>query len=86
MRVVGATLLPMKGSDHYGRRSEADRERVNDWIRTSGAFDAVADFDRALADPSDPLAIRAAYDSGDHLHPNDAGYRAMAQAIDPDRL
>ncbi|GAB3961575.1 SGNH/GDSL hydrolase family protein [Actinoallomurus acanthiterrae] len=86
VRVIGATLPPMKGSDHYSARAEDKRERVNSWIRASGAFDAVADFDRALADPSDTLIIRKAYDSGDHLHPNDAGYHAMAQAIDPDRL
>jgi hypothetical protein len=56
------------------------------WIRTSGAFDAVVDLDRVLADPSNPLVLRAAYDSGDHLHPDDTGYHVMAEAVDPERL
>ena len=53
----------------------------NEWIRTSGAFDGVIDFDKVVRDPSNPLAINPAFDSGDHLHPNDAGYQAMANAI-----
>ena len=58
------------------------REAVNDWIRTSGAYDAVIDFEAAVRDPSHPTRMLPAYDSGDHLHPNDAGYQAMANAID----
>ncbi len=61
---------------------EAKRLAVNNWIRTSGAFDAIIDFDRVIADPARPAAMAAPYDSGDHLHPNDAGYRAMGEAID----
>jgi lysophospholipase L1-like esterase len=61
---------------------EAKRQAVNNWIRTSGAFDGIIDFERVLADPTHPTAIAAAYDSGDHLHPNDAGYKAMGEAID----
>jgi lysophospholipase L1-like esterase len=55
---------------------------VNQWVRTSGAFDAVIDFDKAVRDPAHPKRIRPEFDPGDHLHPNDAGYRAMAESID----
>jgi lysophospholipase L1-like esterase len=86
VRIVGATLLPLGGSDHYGKHSAAASDEFNHWVRTSGAFDAYVDFDKALADPADPERIRPSYDSGDHLHPNDAGYRAMAEALNPDTL
>ena len=82
VRVVGGTVTPVKGFDAYNDRVEAVRTELNTWIRTSGEYDAVADFDRALADPNDPEALLAAYDSGDHVHPNDAGYHAMAAAVD----
>ncbi|MER7623635.1 SGNH/GDSL hydrolase family protein [Streptomyces sp. NPDC126503] len=82
LRVVGATLTPMKGSRHHTPHNEAQRDAFNHWVRTSGAYDAYIDFDRALADPADPDRMRPAYDSGDHLHPGDAGYRAMAEAVD----
>lgn len=81
LRVVGATLLPLKGSDHWGAHAARVSDEVNDWIRTSGAFDAVVDFDKALASKSDPDRLAAAYDSGDALHPNDAGYRVMAEVL-----
>ena len=61
---------------------EAIREALNNWIRTGGAFDAVVDFEAATRDPNDPKRIRPEFDPGDHLHPNDAGYRAMAEAVD----
>ena len=61
---------------------EATRQAVNRWIRTSDAYDAVIDFDRVLRDPAHPSLMLPAYDSGDHVHPNDAGYKAMADAID----
>ena len=64
-----------------GIPGEAIREAVNAWIRTSGAFDGVIDFDAVMSDPVDPLRLNPIYDSGDHLHPNDAGYQAMANAI-----
>ncbi|MFI5805721.1 SGNH/GDSL hydrolase family protein [Streptomyces sp. NPDC051561] len=86
LRVVGATLLPLGGSDHYGKHSAAASDEFNNWVRTSGAFDAYVDFDKALADPADPEHIRPSFDSGDHLHPNDAGYRAMAAALNPNAL
>ncbi|WP_158880721.1 SGNH/GDSL hydrolase family protein [Amycolatopsis anabasis] len=82
LKVIGATLLPYKGAMYYSERGEAVRDEVNSWIRTSGEYDAVVDLDRATADPADPDTLRPAYDSGDHLHPNDAGYHAMAEAFD----
>ncbi|MFI9538058.1 SGNH/GDSL hydrolase family protein [Nocardia fusca] len=80
LRVIGATLLPMKGSPYYSAATEAERTAVNRWIRSSGEYDAVIDFDLAVADPADPQRLVDAYDSGDHLHPSDAGYTAMAAA------
>jgi lysophospholipase L1-like esterase len=83
VRILGATLTPFKGNEFYfNERTEAMRDALNHWIRTSGEYDAVVDFDRALADPADPDAMRPAYDAGDHLHPNDAGMAAMAAVID----
>jgi lysophospholipase L1-like esterase len=84
--VVGATLQPDEGARYYTAAGNQVREQVNWWIRNSGAFDAVADFDAVLRDPADPARMRPAYDSGDHLHPNDAGYRAIADSIDPGTL
>ncbi|GHB20885.1 SGNH hydrolase [Streptomyces xanthochromogenes] len=81
LTAVGATLLPFKGSDHWGAHAARVSDEVNDWLRTSGAFDAVVDFDKALASKSDPDRLAPAYDSGDALHPNDAGYRVMAQVL-----
>jgi lysophospholipase L1-like esterase len=77
MRIVGATLTPAA----LPPQREALRAEVNQWIRTSRAFDGVVDFDAALRDPSDPTRLRRAFDSGDHIHPSDAGYAAMADAI-----
>jgi lysophospholipase L1-like esterase len=82
LRVFGGTLTPFKGAAYYSAAGEAKRQAVNTWIRTSGEFDGVIDFAAATRDPADPLMLRLAYDSGDHLHPNDAGYQAMANAID----
>ncbi|AXB44582.1 SGNH/GDSL hydrolase family protein [Amycolatopsis albispora] len=86
IRVIGGTLTPFKGSFYFSEEREAVRDEVNHWIRTSGEYDAVVDFDRALADPADEDLMLAAYDSGDRLHPNDAGYHAMAAAIDVKQL
>lgn len=86
LRIFGATLTPFKGAGYYSAAGEKKREAVNSWIRTSGAFDGVIDFDQVVRDPSNPLVINPAFDSGDHLHPNDAGYQAMANAIDLDML
>ncbi len=81
LKIFGATLLPFQGAGYYTPAGEATREAVNTWIRTSGAFDGVIDFDAVMRDPADPLRLNPAYDSGDHLHPNDVGYQAMADAI-----
>ncbi|GGT40919.1 SGNH/GDSL hydrolase family protein [Nonomuraea spiralis] len=89
LRVYGATLTPFGGNTSYddpGGLREAARQRVNEWIRTSGTFDAVIDFDRAARDPAAPRALLPAYDVGDHLHLNPAGYRALAEAVPPGLL
>lgn len=82
LEIHGATLLPFEGADYYTEEGEAKRREVNDFIRSSGEFDSVIDFDRATRDPDDPQALLPEYDSGDNLHPNDAGYQAMADAVD----
>jgi lysophospholipase L1-like esterase len=81
LKIFGATLTPFQGAGYYSAAGEAEREAINHWIRTSGAFDGVIDFDQAVRDPADPLKLLPSYDSGDHLHPNDAGYQAMANAV-----
>jgi lysophospholipase L1-like esterase len=86
LRVVGATMTPWQGWRSYTPELEAVREAVNSWIRTGGGFDAVADLDAATRDPANPHQLLPAYDSGDHLHPNDAGDRAMADAVNLFRL
>lgn len=89
VRIVGATLAPYEGSlhgtplaGHYSLAKDAVRREVNQWIRDSGVFDAVVDMDAVLRDPAHPARLLPAYDSGDHLHPGDAGYQAMARALD----
>lgn len=82
MKVFGATLTPYQGAGYYSERGEQVRDTLNQWIRTSGVFDSVADFDKATRDPQNPLRFKPEYDSGDHVHPNDAGYQAMAESID----
>jgi lysophospholipase L1-like esterase len=92
LKIFGATMTPFKGAGttapnaqppyYYCAAGEVKRGAINTWIRTSGEFDGVIDFDQATRDPADPLTFLPAYDSGDHLHPNDAGYQAMANAID----
>jgi lysophospholipase L1-like esterase len=89
IKVIGSPLTPFENAlagtanqGYFTPEKEAKRILVNAWIRQSGAFDGLIDFDRVVADPAHPTAIAAAFDSGDHLHPNDAGYKAMAEAID----
>ncbi|MEP6898485.1 MAG: SGNH/GDSL hydrolase family protein [Rhodanobacter sp.] len=84
VKIYGATLTPYGGAGwpYHSAAGEKTREAVNAWIRRSGAFDGVVDFDKAIRDPAAPQKMLAAYDSGDHLHPNNAGYRAMASAVD----
>ena len=71
----------MRGFNRGEEHGEKQRQAVNQWIRTSKAYDAVIDFDKAIRDPNKPTRILPAYDSGDNLHPSDAGYKAMADAI-----
>ena len=80
--VYGATILPFGGSFYDTPFRETARASVNRWVRTSGAFDAVIDLDAAMRDPAHPSRLASAADGGDHLHPNEAGYRMMAAAID----
>ncbi|WP_431910509.1 SGNH/GDSL hydrolase family protein [Nonomuraea jabiensis] len=83
IEVVGVTLMPMKGAAlAYSPAAEAVRDEVNRWIRTGGAYDHVIDFDAVVRQPGDPDSLRPQYDSGDGIHLNDAGYRAIAQAVD----
>ncbi|MGK5002483.1 SGNH/GDSL hydrolase family protein [Janthinobacterium sp. LB2P70] len=89
VRVIAATLTPFEGalpgtplSNYYQPEKDALRQQLNAWLRASGSFDAVLDFDALARDPEHPLRLLPAYDSGDHLHPGDAGNRALAEAID----
>jgi lysophospholipase L1-like esterase len=93
MVILGATLTPFEDTFHgnplfgyYSEAKESKRQAVNQWIRTSGAFDGVIDFDAMTRDPDNPKHIRAEFDSGDHLHPQDTGYRAMADGIELEML
>ncbi|HEX8895824.1 MAG TPA: SGNH/GDSL hydrolase family protein [Terriglobales bacterium] len=83
IKVAGGTILPFVGSSFYrpGPESEADRQAVNKWIRASGHFDTVIDFDNILHDPMNLDRLLPEFDSGDHLHPSPAGYAAMAEAV-----
>jgi lysophospholipase L1-like esterase len=82
LKIWGATLTPKAGSRFYYAAGETKRQIINRWIRSAGAFDAVIDFDQVVRDPDQPGRLLPAFDSGDHVHPNDAGYKAMAAAID----
>lgn len=82
IKVIGGTLTGFAGSERFDERSEAERQTINAFIRESGEFDGVVDFDRATRDPDHPLALRGDYGRDDRLHPNDSGYEAMAQAVD----
>ncbi|RAG84560.1 SGNH/GDSL hydrolase family protein [Streptacidiphilus pinicola] len=82
VRIIGATLLPIQGNGYYTPTAETLRQTVNQWIRTSGAFDGVVDFDRVMRDQNNIAALNPVYDSGDHIHPDDAGMQAMADAVD----
>jgi lysophospholipase L1-like esterase len=82
IKAIGGTLTPFEGAAYFTSDGEAKRGAVNEWIRTSKAYDGVIDFDVAVRDPEHPTKFFAAYNSGDSLHPNDAGYKAMAAAVD----
>ncbi|HEX4229409.1 MAG TPA: SGNH/GDSL hydrolase family protein [Bryobacteraceae bacterium] len=82
IRVYGGTILPYEGAAYFSPTGEAIRQKVNEWIRSSGKFDAVIDWDKVMRDREHPLRLAAAVDSGDHLHPSAAGYEKLANAID----
>lgn len=83
IKLAGATIMPVGGVNTYTESGEKIRQAVNNWIRTSGTYDAVIDFDAVARDAADPKKLRADFDGGDHVHPNDKGNEAMAAAIDP---
>jgi lysophospholipase L1-like esterase len=82
IKVYGATLTPFEGVITYNPEGEAIRQELNRWIRSSGAFDAVLDFDAVVRNPDHPTQLRPDFDCGDHIHPSEAGYKSMAEAID----
>jgi lysophospholipase L1-like esterase len=82
IKILGATLTPLEGARLYTPGIEANRQALNAFIRTSGEFDDVLDFDFVTRDPTHPTRLLPSYDSGDHIHPNYAGYKAMADSID----
>ena len=82
LTVLGATIAPYEGALYYSPQGEAVRRAINDWIRSSGSFDAILDFDAAIRDPAHPAQMADGLHNGDHLHGSDAGYRALAAAID----
>ena len=86
IRVVAATLTPIQGFFAYTPTIEASRQAVNSWLRGSGTFEGVLDSDQLLRDPNEPSRLLAKYDHGDHVHPNDAGYQRIAQAVDLDLI
>jgi lysophospholipase L1-like esterase len=86
IKVFGATITPFYPHSYYTPATEAVRQQVNAFIRTSGTFDAVLDFDAAIRDPAAPYQLLAAYDSGDHIHPSLAGLQALANAVNLELL
>ena len=85
IKIIGATLTPFEGAripGYYSESKESVRQQVNEWIRTSNSFDGVIDFDAALRDPEHRTQLLSSLSSKDHIHPNDAGYKAMSDAID----
>lgn len=82
IKVYGATLTPYVGAGYASPAGEAIRQAVNQWIRTTNQLDGFIDFDKATRDPANPAVFAPANDSGDHLHPGDAGYKAMGDSID----
>ena len=82
LKIIGATVLPYGGAAYFSPTGEAERQKINAWIRAGGEFDGVIDFDAAIRDPANPTKMRADLQSGDWLHPNDAGYKVMGDAVD----
>jgi lysophospholipase L1-like esterase len=81
IKIIGGTLTPYEGALYFTADGEKVRQAVNQWLRTSNAYDGLIDFDGALKDPANPTKILPKYDSGDHLHPSDLGYQFMADAV-----
>ena len=81
-KIYGCTLTPFEGAAYFSPAGETKRQAFNTWMRSQKVYDGVIDFDAVVRDPQNPTKVQAAYDSGDHLHPNDAGYQAMGGAID----
>ena len=85
VKIVASTLLPYEGTTfpgYFTPEGETIRQAFNQWLRTSKEYDGIVDFDAVMRDPTQPSRMLAKYDSGDHLHPNDAGYKVMAEAVD----
>jgi lysophospholipase L1-like esterase len=82
IKVIGSPIGPYKGASYWSEEGEAARDRINAWIVNGGAFDGVVRLDTAFADPADPQKMREGYHMGDHLHGNDAGYKAVGDSID----
>jgi lysophospholipase L1-like esterase len=86
LKIYVGTLVPFEGANYWTAQGEAKRKAVNEWIRSNKVYDGVIDFDAVLRDPNDPTKLLPQYDSGDHLHPNDAGYQAMANSLNLELL
>jgi lysophospholipase L1-like esterase len=86
IKIIGGTLTPFRGAFYFSEDKELMRKAVNEWIRTSNTFDGVIDFEAVVRDPVSPDRVKTEFDSGDHLHPNQTGYKAMGEAIDLDLL
>ena len=82
LKIYGATVTPYEGAAYWSAKGEAIRQEINNFIRTSGEYDGVIDFDAAWRDPAKPTAIRENLQPGDHLHGNDAGYAVLGEAVD----
>jgi lysophospholipase L1-like esterase len=82
VKIIGATLTPYRGAGTDSDAGEVIRQAVNKWIRESGEYDGIIDFDAAVRDPANPVKLKPAFQSGDWIHPSDAGYEAMVKAID----
>jgi lysophospholipase L1-like esterase len=82
IKVIGCTLTPYEGATYYSEKGEQVRQEFNRWIRTGGAFDAVVDYDKATQDSTNPKTFKPTFNISDHLHPNDTGYKAMADSVD----
>ena len=82
IKVIGCTLTPYEGAAYYSEKGEEVRQAFNRWIRTGGAFDAVVDYDKVTQDSANPKTFKATFNNTDHLHPNDTGYKAMADSVE----